>query len=125
MHPARVLAAPLRELEGSQYGLEVGRASCSTPTTGDQEDVHSQQLAATGVPADTLPEQRLFGRAGDGSAVLLRLSCHRQPPPKSMTTLMSSVLRFSASAMFSGGTRREISRPSQARSAAASASDAR
>ena len=124
MHPARVLAAPLRELEGSQYGLEVGRASCSTPTTGGQEDVHSQQLAATGVPADTLPEQRLFGRAGDGSAVLLRLLCHRQPP-KSMTTLMSSGLRFSASAMFSGGTRREISRPSQARSAAASASAAR
>ena len=34
--PAKVLAAPLRELEGLQYGLEVGRASCSAPTTGSQ-----------------------------------------------------------------------------------------
>ena len=34
--PAKVMAAPLRELEGLQHRLGVGRASCSAPTTGNQ-----------------------------------------------------------------------------------------
>ena len=34
--PAKVMAAPLRELEGLQHRLGVGRASCSALTTGNQ-----------------------------------------------------------------------------------------
>ena len=34
--PAKVMAAPLRELEGLQHRLGVGHASCSAPTTGSQ-----------------------------------------------------------------------------------------
>ena len=97
------------------------------PASGDPpgQDVDCQQLAAAAVPPDALTELGLLGLADDGvAAPVVALAVHRQPP-KSTTTLMSSGPRCRASAILSGGTRREISRASQSRSAAASASAAR
>ena len=110
----------LVDTDGDQRTVVVDLVAVDPPG----QDVHPQQLVATCVPPHSLAELGLLGRAGDGTAVLLRLPRHRQSP-KSTTTLMSSGSRCSASAMFSGRTRREISCASQARSAAASASAAR
>jgi len=83
------------------------------------QDVDAQHLVATGIPADAFAEAGRRSRTGHSDAVSRTLpGAHRQPP-KSTTTLMSSGPRVSASVMWSGGTRREISRPSQSRSAAA------
>jgi DNA-binding transcriptional regulator YhcF (GntR family) len=97
--------------------------SPASPAPAD-EDVDRQHLVPAGVPPNALTKVGLPGGARDGVGLHLFRWSHRQPP-KSTTTLMSSGSRCSASAMFAGGTRREISCASQARSAAASASAAR
>ena len=88
------------------------------------EDVDRQHLVPAGVPPNALTKVGLLGGAADSAGRHMFRWSHRQPP-KSTTTLMSSGSRCSASAMSAGGTRREISCASQARSAAASASAAR
>ncbi len=76
-------------------------------------------------PTAPLAEGFLLGRArnGAGPGIVCR-GVHRHPS-KSTITLMSSGPRRSASAICSGGTRREISWFNQVRSAAASVSAAR